>query len=295
MVWCGVVWCGVGWLEVVSVWGVWGVVGCGVPYPPPRTSLPRRPAGRRGFHTTARGRKRAHVTVRAFQNTTKIPREDPQREKKERKWAAGEGKKSAKFRALEMVPPFGSHPSAPTLRVPPPLRAPTFSGFGSQPLWAPPLCSPPFGLPFFLPVVLARGFFPLEVAARVFSMPEVFSRYFFLPTVLARGLFPLSFAARGFSKPQAGCACPRLVPGREFPGAGSSLRSAAGLEDVLDESCGGDVEDEVVPELDEKSRDNNKHDIFRLAKTPLPLFGRMWLLTAGPPMGVSVFFAQLSK
>ena len=144
-------------------------------------------------------------------------------------------------------------------------------------------------------MVLTRGFFPLEVAARVFSMPEVFSRYFFLPTVLARGLFPLSFAARGFSKPQAGCACPRLVPGREFPGAGSSLRSAAGLEDVLDESCGGDVEDEVVPELDEKSRDNNKHDIFRLAKTPLPLFGRMWLLTAGPPMGVSVFFAQCRR
>ena len=37
------------------------------------------------------------------------------------------------------------------------------------------------------------------------------------------------------------------------PGAGSSLRSdaglGAGLEDVLDESCGGDVEDELVPRL----------------------------------------------
>ena len=38
---------------------------------------------------------------------------------------------------------------------------------------------------------------------------------------------------------------------RQLPGAGSSLRSVAGLEDVLDESCGGDVEDELVPELDE--------------------------------------------
>ena len=31
----------------------------------------------------------------------------------------------------------------------------------------------------------------------------------------------------------------------------SSLRSAAGLEDVLDESCGGDAEDELVPECDD--------------------------------------------
>ena len=29
----------------------------------------------------------------------------------------------------------------------------------------------------------------------------------------------------------------------------SSLRSVAGLEDVLDESCGSDVEDELVPEF----------------------------------------------
>ena len=38
---------------------------------------------------------------------------------------------------------------------------------------------------------------------------------------------------------------------RQFPGAGSSLRSGAGLEDVLDESCDVDVEDELVPELDD--------------------------------------------
>ena len=41
---------------------------------------------------------------------------------------------------------------------------------------------------------------------------------------------------------------------RQLPGAGSSLRSVAGLEDVLDESCGGDVEDELVPELDDNPR-----------------------------------------
>ena len=39
---------------------------------------------------------------------------------------------------------------------------------------------------------------------------------------------------------------------RQCPGAGSSLRSVAGLEDVLDESCGIDVEDELVPDLDDK-------------------------------------------
>ena len=34
-----------------------------------------------------------------------------------------------------------------------------------------------------------------------------------------------------------------------FRGASSSLRSDTGLEDELDESCGGDVEDEMLPEL----------------------------------------------
>ena len=38
---------------------------------------------------------------------------------------------------------------------------------------------------------------------------------------------------------------------RQFPGAGSFLRSGAGLEDVLHESCGGDVEDEAAPEFDD--------------------------------------------
>ena len=75
---------------------------------------------------------------------------------------------------------------------------------------------------FHLPTVLARGFIPLELAARefsllavpardflfptvsscgffseggaasVFSMPAVFARYFFLPTVIVPGLFLLA-------------------------------------------------------------------------------------------------------
>ena len=36
-----------------------------------------------GFHTTTREPKRAHLSVPVFKNTTKIQREDPQREKKE--------------------------------------------------------------------------------------------------------------------------------------------------------------------------------------------------------------------
>ena len=32
---------------------------------------------------------------------------------------------------------------------------------------------------------------------------------------------------------------------------GSSLRCVAGLEEVLDESCGGDVEDELLSEFDD--------------------------------------------
>ena len=38
---------------------------------------------------------------------------------------------------------------------------------------------------------------------------------------------------------------------RQFPGASSSLRSVAGLQDGLDESGGIDVEGELVPELDD--------------------------------------------
>ena len=44
--------------------------------------------------------KRAHLRVPDFKNTTKIQREDPQRERKRATMGAGEAKKSAKFWAV---------------------------------------------------------------------------------------------------------------------------------------------------------------------------------------------------
>ena len=46
-----------------------------------------------GFHTTARGPKRAHLRVPEFKNTTKIQREDPQEREEIIKIVRGEGKK----------------------------------------------------------------------------------------------------------------------------------------------------------------------------------------------------------
>ena len=71
---------------------------------------------------------------------------------------------------------------------------------------------------------------------------------------------------------------------RQFPGVGSSLRSVAGLEDVLDECCGGDVEDELVPGFDDNpgTRRGTKFSVF--AVELLPLFGQVWHLTAGTLM-----------
>ena len=58
-----------------------------------------------GCHTTVREPKRAHLRVPVFKNTTKIQREDIQRGKKRTNFAAGEGKKRAKFWAVpEAVP-----------------------------------------------------------------------------------------------------------------------------------------------------------------------------------------------
>ena len=50
-----------------------------------------------GFHTTTREPKRADLRVPSFKNTTKIPREDPQRVKKRTNFAVGEGKKERNF------------------------------------------------------------------------------------------------------------------------------------------------------------------------------------------------------
>ena len=81
---------------------------------------------------------------------------------------------------------------------------------------------------------------------------------------------------------------------RQSPGTRSSLRSVAGLEDVLDESCGGDVEDELVPELDDHPGTARGMNISIMHKILFPC-GQRWLLTAGPLIGKSVFFAELSK
>ena len=53
-----------------------------------------------GFHTTTQDPKRAHFRVPAFQNTTKIPRKDPQEREEREKIVVGEGKKRA----------WGEHP-----------------------------------------------------------------------------------------------------------------------------------------------------------------------------------------
>ena len=83
----------------------------------------------------------------------------------------------------------------------------------------------------------------------------------------------------------------------QFPGASSSLRSDPGLggvlDDVLDESCDGDVEDEVVPELDDNPRTTIDTNFFHFASNVLPLFSQPWFFTAGPLMiDVSVFFTE---
>ena len=91
---------------------------------------PTRP-GRRGSHTTTR-----ELQTRTFErpgpsNTTKIPREDPQRGKKRMNLNGGTGKKKTRN--------FG----------PPTLRDPTLSGPLNGP-HLPPFGAPPFGAPLFL-------------------------------------------------------------------------------------------------------------------------------------------------
>ena len=60
-----------------------------------------------------------------------------------------------------------------------------------------------------------------------------------------------------------------LVHDRHFP-------SVAGLEDVLDGSCGSDAEDAMTPTFDDKSRYYMRYEYFRLAQNLLPLFGQVW-------------------
>ena len=80
-----------------------------------------------------------------------------------------------------------------------------------------------------------------------------------------------------------------------FSSASSSLRTSARLEDVLEESCGNDVEDELAPELDDNPGTSNGYEMFCLALDPLSFFGQMWLLTAGPLIGKTMLFAELAQ
>ena len=65
------------------------------------------------------------------------------------------------------------------------------------------------------------------------------------------------------------------------------------LGEVLDESCGNNVEDELALEIDDHPWKNNKNKMFRIAQN-FPILGQMELLTAGSLVGVTVFFAELA-
>ena len=68
---------------------------------------------------------------------------------------------------------------------------------------------------------------------------------------------------------------------RQFPGAVSSLRSVAGPEAVLDESCGIDVEDELVPELEDTpgTTRGTKLSVFHNVFLPCLVHRGFWTLT----------------
>ena len=164
--WCLLVLIGACWwcLLVVLV-GVFKIFGP-LPGPPspgpalPWTALPLDPldrpsldrpkfhsffSGPPGFHTTARELQTCTFERPGASNTTKIPREDPQRGKKRTNFVAGEGKKKREILGPHRSGPHpsGPHPSGPHPSGPhffwvwaPTLRAPTLRG--------PTLRAPPF-------------------------------------------------------------------------------------------------------------------------------------------------------
>ena len=95
--------------------------------------------------------KRAHFRAPALQNTTKIPREDPQRDTETAKrWREREEKARNSGPPTLRAPPFGAPPfGAPPFGAPP-FGAPLFLGLGPPPIGAPPFWAPPFGCSFFL-------------------------------------------------------------------------------------------------------------------------------------------------
>ena len=70
---------------------------------------------------------------------------------------------------------------------------------------------------------------------------------------------------------------------RLFLGDSSLLREFAGFNEV-DESCRGDVEGDLLLEIDDCPGTTKRNEVLSLAKDFLPFFGQMWLLTTGPLM-----------
>ena len=68
---------------------------------------------RQGFTRQPENSKRAHLTVPTLQNTTEIPREDPQKRQKERNGSGREGQRARNF-----GPPPPLHPSSPQFVAP---------------------------------------------------------------------------------------------------------------------------------------------------------------------------------
>ena len=60
---------------------------------------------------------------------------------------------------------------------------------------------------------------------------------------------------------------------------------------LLDESCGGDVKDETLPE----PWNDKKYEIVYFADITLPMLGQPWLLTADPLIAISVVSQSLPR
>ena len=71
-----------------------------------------------------------------------------------------------------------------------------------------------------------------------------------------------------------------------------SNNASAGLGDVFDESCGGDAEEKMPPELDENPGTTRGTKWSVLHVVVFPSLGQPWFLTADPLLGISVFFAE---
>ena len=74
----------------------------------------------------------------------------------------------------------------------------------------------------------------------------------------------------------------------------AALFPEAGCASSPNESCGGVVEDELLPELADNPGTTRGTEVVRLAENTLHNLGQSWLLTADPLIGVSVVFAKLA-